>query len=152
MMWCFYFSPSQSSLFSLSFFAPSIDNQSTGRWTSEEHLLFLKGLELHGKGWKLIATLIQTRTVVQIRWAHAWPDTFDYKCKHQMPLHIILLIECAASHYGSHPRQYLFSHVFSSIFPSLLHLFSSVFFFFCCVFWGPAARRRDGWVRFVICT
>jgi hypothetical protein len=29
--------------------------------------LFLKGLELHGKGWKKIASLIKTRTVVQIR-------------------------------------------------------------------------------------
>ena len=42
-----------------------------GRWTSDEHRLFLKGLELHGKGWKQIATLIQTRTVVQIRWVAA---------------------------------------------------------------------------------
>ncbi|CAN0524038.1 unnamed protein product, partial [Scytosiphon promiscuus] len=39
----------------------------TGRWTSEEHCLFLKGLDRYGKGWKQIATLIQTRTVVQIR-------------------------------------------------------------------------------------
>lgn len=38
-----------------------------GRWTSEEHALFLKGLEMHGKGWKKIAKLIKTRTVVQIR-------------------------------------------------------------------------------------
>ncbi|CBN78551.1 conserved unknown protein [Ectocarpus siliculosus] len=42
-------------------------NENTGRWTSDEHRLFLRGLELHGKGWKQIATLIQTRTVVQIR-------------------------------------------------------------------------------------
>ena len=40
---------------------------STGRWTREEHHMFLKGLELHGKGWKKIANLIKTRTVVQIR-------------------------------------------------------------------------------------
>lgn len=40
---------------------------STGRWTQEEHSTFLKGLELHGKGWKKIAALIKTRTVVQIR-------------------------------------------------------------------------------------
>lgn len=39
----------------------------SGRWTSEEHCLFLKGLDRYGKGWKQIATLIQTRTVVQIR-------------------------------------------------------------------------------------
>lgn len=40
---------------------------STGRWTREEHQLFVKGLELYGKGWKKIASLIKTRTVVQIR-------------------------------------------------------------------------------------
>jgi SHAQKYF class myb-like DNA-binding protein len=39
----------------------------TGRWTNEEHILFLKGLEQYGKGWKKIAKLIKTRTVVQIR-------------------------------------------------------------------------------------
>ena len=38
-----------------------------GRWTREEHNLFLRGLELHGKGWKKIAALIKSRTVVQIR-------------------------------------------------------------------------------------
>ena len=29
--------------------------------------MFIKGLELYGKGWKKIAGLIKTRTVVQIR-------------------------------------------------------------------------------------
>lgn len=38
-----------------------------GRWTREEHMLFIKGLEMYGKGWKKIAGLIKTRTVVQIR-------------------------------------------------------------------------------------
>lgn len=41
--------------------------ENTGRWTAEEHSLFLEGLELHGKGWKKIAGLIKSRTVVQIR-------------------------------------------------------------------------------------
>lgn len=41
--------------------------ENTGRWTAEEHHLFLQGLELHGKGWKKIASLIKSRTVVQIR-------------------------------------------------------------------------------------
>jgi len=41
--------------------------ENTGRWTAEEHNLFLQGLELHGKGWKKIAGLIKSRTVVQIR-------------------------------------------------------------------------------------
>lgn len=41
---------------------------STGRWTEEEHRLFLIGLEQFPyRAWKKIATLIQTRTVVQIR-------------------------------------------------------------------------------------
>lgn len=39
----------------------------TGRWTAEEHDIFLVGLQLHGKGWKKIAELVKTRTVVQIR-------------------------------------------------------------------------------------
>jgi SHAQKYF class myb-like DNA-binding protein len=38
-----------------------------GRWTREEHALFLRGLELHGKEWKKIADMISTRSVVQIR-------------------------------------------------------------------------------------
>ena len=33
----------------------------------EEHRIFLEGLKLHGKGWKQIAMMIQSRTVVQIR-------------------------------------------------------------------------------------
>lgn len=41
--------------------------ENTGRWTSEEHNIFLEGLKLHGKGWKAIAQMIKTRTVVQIR-------------------------------------------------------------------------------------
>lgn len=41
-----------------------------GRWTAEEHRLFLQGMEQHGKGWKKIATLLKSRTVVQIR-SHA---------------------------------------------------------------------------------
>jgi len=45
---------------------PSLDIDS-GRWTREEHLTFIKGLEMYGKGWKKIAGLIKTRTVVQIR-------------------------------------------------------------------------------------
>ena len=38
-----------------------------GRWTHAEHEMFVKGLELHSKQWKLIAELIKTRTVVQVR-------------------------------------------------------------------------------------
>ena len=48
-----------------------------GRWTKQEHLLFLEGifsphtgLRLHGKNWKKIEQLITTRTGSQIR-SHA---------------------------------------------------------------------------------
>eukprot|EP00538_Stauroneis_constricta_P011414 CAMPEP_0119548648 /NCGR_PEP_ID=MMETSP1352-20130426/2507_1 /TAXON_ID=265584 /ORGANISM="Stauroneis constricta, Strain CCMP1120" /LENGTH=659 /DNA_ID=CAMNT_0007593969 /DNA_START=78 /DNA_END=2057 /DNA_ORIENTATION=+ len=41
--------------------------ENTGRWTAEEHRLFLQGLDKYGKGWKKIACLIKSRTVVQIR-------------------------------------------------------------------------------------
>jgi len=41
--------------------------EKTGRWTEEEHEVFLQGLEKHGKQWKLIASMIGTRTVVQVR-------------------------------------------------------------------------------------
>jgi len=44
-----------------------LQGEHTGRWGNEEHELFLRGLELYGKGWKKIANLIKTRTVVQIR-------------------------------------------------------------------------------------
>jgi SHAQKYF class myb-like DNA-binding protein len=38
-----------------------------GRWTQEEHNMFLQGLQTHQKQWKLIADMVKTRTVVQIR-------------------------------------------------------------------------------------
>jgi SHAQKYF class myb-like DNA-binding protein len=38
-----------------------------GRWTNEEHALFLQGLQQYSKQWKLIADLVKSRTVVQIR-------------------------------------------------------------------------------------
>jgi SHAQKYF class myb-like DNA-binding protein len=40
-------------------------------WSKEEHILFLKGLKIHGKGaWKEIATIVGTRTPTQIQ-SHA---------------------------------------------------------------------------------
>jgi len=40
-------------------------------WTKEEHLLFLNGLQIHGKGaWKEISMIVQTRTPTQIQ-SHA---------------------------------------------------------------------------------
>lgn len=41
-----------------------------GRWTHEEHMLFLDGLRLYGKAWKKISKLVKTRSLVQIR-SHA---------------------------------------------------------------------------------
>jgi len=41
--------------------------ENTGRWTKEEHNIFLEGLQLYGKEWKKLAGMIKTRTVVQIR-------------------------------------------------------------------------------------
>ena len=38
-----------------------------GRWSNEEHDVFINGLREHGKEWKVIAALVETRTVVQIR-------------------------------------------------------------------------------------
>jgi len=37
-------------------------SSNNGRWTDEEHNLFLQGLEQFGKNWKLIEKLIKTRT------------------------------------------------------------------------------------------
>lgn len=48
-------------------FVDKEDKGSVGRWTNEEHQIFLKGCEEHGKDWKLIADLVGTRTVVQTR-------------------------------------------------------------------------------------
>lgn len=40
-------------------------------WTKEEHILFLNGLQIHGKGaWKEISMIVQTRTPTQIQ-SHA---------------------------------------------------------------------------------
>lgn len=40
---------------------------SRGRWTKEEHEAFLRGIELYGRDWESIATIVTTRTVLQIR-------------------------------------------------------------------------------------
>jgi SHAQKYF class myb-like DNA-binding protein len=39
----------------------------TGRWTTSEHNLFLKGFETCGKDWKKVTDIVQTRTIVQVR-------------------------------------------------------------------------------------
>ena len=44
-----------------------VGSANTGRWTFTEHSLFLQGLQAHGKAWAKIATLIDTRNVLQVR-------------------------------------------------------------------------------------
>eukprot|EP01041_Mallomonas_annulata_P004135 gene4135-8220_t len=52
-------------------YSPCSDVQSMnyqgGRWSAEEHELFLEGYKIHKKNWKKLATLVKTRTAVQIR-------------------------------------------------------------------------------------
>jgi SHAQKYF class myb-like DNA-binding protein len=43
------------------------DKEKVGRWSDHEHQVFLDGLNHYGKQWKTIATMIGTRTVVQVR-------------------------------------------------------------------------------------
>jgi len=47
--------------------AQLVVQERTGRWSKEEHDVFLSALQLYGKDWKKIAADIKTRTVVQIR-------------------------------------------------------------------------------------
>ncbi|KAL9189611.1 hypothetical protein ACHAXT_009286 [Thalassiosira profunda] len=41
-----------------------------GRWTADEHALFLQGLQLHGRSWQKIAEMIPGRTNTQVK-SHA---------------------------------------------------------------------------------
>ena len=43
------------------------DKENTGRWTKEEHQLFLRGLEMHGNDYQKIAALVKSRSIVQVR-------------------------------------------------------------------------------------
>uniref|UniRef100_A0A7S3PJT3 HTH myb-type domain-containing protein n=1 Tax=Aplanochytrium stocchinoi TaxID=215587 RepID=A0A7S3PJT3_9STRA len=38
-----------------------------GRWTTQEHQMFLAGLKVHGRNWKKISSSLTTRSSVQIR-------------------------------------------------------------------------------------
>lgn len=44
-----------------------VPDETTGRWTAEEHRLFLEGIMRYGKDWKKMQPLIKTRSLVQIR-------------------------------------------------------------------------------------
>ncbi|KAL9188803.1 hypothetical protein ACHAXT_007181 [Thalassiosira profunda] len=50
----------------------------TGRWTVEEHQLFLQGLEQHGMDWKKVATIVKSRTEKQIA-THARKSVVELK-------------------------------------------------------------------------
>ena len=45
-------------------------NKQAGRWTGEEHQIFLRGLRTYGREWKKVAVHIPTRTSAQVR-SHA---------------------------------------------------------------------------------
>ena len=51
-------------------FRKNSDSKINGRWTTEEHRLFIEGLAKHGKDWKKIEDLLKTRDGAQIR-SHA---------------------------------------------------------------------------------
>ena len=44
--------------------------QSQGRWTDEEHHLFLAGMKEHSKDWFKVSEFVKYRSVVQVR-SHA---------------------------------------------------------------------------------
>jgi len=48
----------------------SSTKQKSGRWSKDEHKLFLQGLEQHGRKWKKIAAVVGTRTEGQVQ-SHA---------------------------------------------------------------------------------
>ena len=47
--------------------ASSSTREKTGRWSPEEHRLFLEGMRTFGKKWTKIASFIGTRTAMQVR-------------------------------------------------------------------------------------
>jgi SHAQKYF class myb-like DNA-binding protein len=46
---------------------PANSDETTGRWTAEEHKLFLEGIKRFGKDWRKMQPLIKTRSLIQIR-------------------------------------------------------------------------------------
>ena len=43
------------------------DDANNGRWSAEEHRLFLRAVLQHGKGWKEISASLKTRSALQVR-------------------------------------------------------------------------------------
>jgi len=48
----------------------NLSSENGGRWSKEEHQLFLQGMMIHGREWKKVQEMIKTRTSAQIR-SHA---------------------------------------------------------------------------------
>ena len=47
-------------------YAPPL-KMNSGLWSSDEHILFLEGLELHGRNWKKIETVVGSRDFTQVQ-------------------------------------------------------------------------------------
>jgi SHAQKYF class myb-like DNA-binding protein len=81
--------------------------EKTGRWTLDEHNLFIQGLQIHGKAWKKISTFVRTRSVVQVR-THAQkyflkirknsPHLNDYKSYEDLKFSPNSMIQKKSSH------------------------------------------------------
>ncbi|KAG9408864.1 hypothetical protein AC1031_020709 [Aphanomyces cochlioides] len=57
--------------------------ETTGRWTRQEHELFLKGIQMFPNGpWKYVAAIVKTRTVRQLR-THAQKYRAKMAKRHQ---------------------------------------------------------------------
>lgn len=75
-------------------------NPQVGRWTKKEHELFLEGLRLYGKSWKKISSLVNTRTLVQIR-THA-QKYLQKQSKAAQKAHLAQAVTGAGSWSGYH--------------------------------------------------
>ncbi|CAK4067416.1 unnamed protein product [Aphanomyces euteiches] len=64
----------------------STQYETTGRWTRQEHELFLKGIQMFPNGpWKYVAAIVKTRTVRQLR-THAQKYRAKMAKRHQQRL------------------------------------------------------------------
>jgi Myb-like DNA-binding domain len=60
--------------------ASSSPQQNKGPWTEKEKLLFLQGLDMHGRKWTKISEMIGTRSTLQVIWKN---QTMESKKKKQ---------------------------------------------------------------------
>ncbi|CBK25485.2 uncharacterized protein [Blastocystis hominis] len=59
----------------------SVYRSHAGRWSSDEQDLFIKGIFLYGNDWRSITSLINTRTMAQVR-SHA--QKYYFRAKREM--------------------------------------------------------------------